>query len=520
MKSVMNHSFSMVPSAEIPRSSFDRTHGYKTTFDAGYLIPFFVDEALPGDTFTLNATIFARLTSPLQWAIMDNMTLKTEFFAVPLRLLQTNWVKLLGEQTDPGDSIDYLVPIMAAPAVTGYDEMSLSDYLGIPTKVADLEHSSYWHRAYNLIWNEWYRDQNLQDSVVVDLDDGPDDPTDYVLLKRGKRHDYFTSALPWPQKGDSVSIPLGTSAPIYGANMDFDGVDDASNRAQVLDGVGGNLRVLETDLNYLHGGVADSGTGQLLADLTNATASTINQLRQAYQIQKLLERDARGGTRHTEILRSHFGVVSPDMRVQRPEFLGGGTAQVVVNPIMTQVDYSTNAAGSAQGYATVTATGHGFSKSFTEHCVLIGLVSVVADLTYQQGLDRMFSRSSRYDFYWPALSHIGEQSILNKEIYADGSANDDAVFGYQERYAEYRYKPSKITGLFRSNATQSLEAWHLSQDFASLPALNATFIAEDPPVDRVVQLPSQPHFIFDSFIQMRCARPMPVYGVPGMVDHF
>lgn len=518
----MQHQFSQVPNAEIQRSTFDRTHGHKTTFDAGYLIPFYIDEALPGDTFNVRATLFSRLATPI-FPIMDNMFMDTQFFAVPMRLLWENWERFNGAQTDPGDSTDYVCPTMTT--TSGFTEGSLSDYFGIPVGIAGLEVNSFWHRAYNLIWNEWYRDQNLQDSVVVDVDDGPDDEADYVLLRRGKRHDYFTSALPWPQKGDAVSVPLGTSAPIYGANMDFDGVDDASNRAQVLDAVGGNLRVLETDSNYLHGGIADSGTGQLLADLSNATAATINQLRQAFQIQRMLERDARGGTRYIEIIKAHFGVTSPDFRMQRPEFLGGGSTPINITPVAQTVDADAISGGSGGsmgvlGAMGVTAGEHGFTKSFTEHCVIIGLVSVRADLTYQQGLNRMFSRQTRYDFYWPALSHIGEQTVLNKEIYAQGTSADDDVFGYQERYAEYRYKPSIITGAMRSSAATPLDAWHLSQEFSSLPTLNDTFIQENPPVDRVIAVQTEPHFIFDSYIRMKCARPMPVYGVPGLIDHF
>lgn len=519
MKSVMQHMFSQVPKANIPRSSFNRSCGVKTTFDSGYLVPVFCDEALPGDTFNLDTTAFARLATPV-FPFMDNVFLDSFFFAVPIRLIWDNFEKFNGEQKNPGDSTDFLIPTMTSTATTGYSNESLHDYLGLPTQVPDVEHSSLWHRAYNLIYNEWFRDENLIDSAVVDTDDGPDSPTDYVLRRRGKRHDYFTSCLPWPQKGDAVSLPLGTNAPIISndANVNVYNTADATERVLQLDATGD---IIANGSPSGAGNIRWGSNTGLKVDLDNATAATINQLREAFQLQKLFERDARGGTRYTEIIRSHFGVISPDSRVQRPEYLGGGSSRININPIaQTSSTDGTSPQGNLAAYGVGSFTNHGFTKSFTEHCIIIGMVNVRADLTYQQGLERMFSRSTRYDFYWPALSHIGEQTVLNKEIYAQGTSSDDDVFGYQERYAEYRYKPSKITGKFRSNDAQSLDAWHLSQDFSSLPVLNQSFIEENPPIDRVSAVPSEPEILLDAFFSLRCARPMPVYSVPGMIDHF
>lgn len=451
------------------------------------------------------------------------------------------------------------MPQTTASASDGFPVGSLEDYFGLPTGVIGIKANELAARAYALIWNEWFRDENLQNPInlssyaEISTASGLDDvglgdsgfTGSHRLLRRGKRHDYFTSALPWPQKGPGVELPLNGNARVYSpANEALQLTDGSLSGALVASGSAGNLDrggvgySLAGDLSVgASGGYRGTGSdnwdakllgvsGGLIADLSSVTAATINSLRQAFQLQKLYERDARGGTRYTEILRSHFGVVSPDSRLQRPEYLGGSESPVIINPVVQ--NSATGATGAetpqgnlaAYGLASSTSAKHGFTKSFVEHGVIIGLLNVRADLTYQQGIPRMFSRRTRFDFYWPVLAHLGEQAILNKEIYAQGTKADDDVFGYQERYAEYRYFPSMITGKLRSTDPQSLDVWHLSQKFDSLPTLSSQFIEDNPPVSRILAVQNEPQFIIDSYIEMKCARPMPVYGVPGLVDHF
>lgn len=540
-QSVKSHDFSMVPRNDIPRSQFQIQHAHKTTFDASYLVPIYVDEVLPGDSMSLSATIFARLATPIA-PVMDNLHLDTFWFFVPTRLLWDNWQKFMGEQINPGDSISYLVPQIVSP-VAGYPALTVYDYMGLPTvgqvtAGQTVSHSAFWLRAYNQIYNQWFRDENLQNSTTVNRGDGPDASTDYVLKKRGKRYDYFTGCLPWPQKGAAVNLPLGTQAPVKGIgtlNQVF-GVAGATAWetnataattypfAKVVDNTGVN------NTTYIKGTAATGGTPGIYADLTQATAATINDIRLAFAIQKLLEKNARGGTRYVEILKNQWGVTPDDARLQRPEYLGGGSTLININPIAqtapTGATGTTTPQGNLAAMGTSLMQGNGFSQSFTEHGVILGLVSVRADLTYQQGIRRMWSRSTLYDYYTPTLAHLGEQGVLNKEIYVTGTAaQDNAVFGYQERWAEYRYHPSQITGLYRSTTAGTLDLWHYGQKFATLPTLNNTFIEDSATAvvtrsTAVSAAANGTQLLADMFFNLKTARLMPKYSVPGQIDRF
>jgi hypothetical protein len=489
--------------------------------DTGKLVPVLVDEILPGDTVNLTTNLFGRLNTPLN-PIMDNMFLDIHYFFVPCRLVWDNWEKFNGAQDNPGDSTDYLIPQISAPS-GGFAEDSIYDHMGIPTKVENVSINALPLRAYNLIYNEWYRDENLQDSYDVETDDGPDTSTQYQILTRGKRRDYFTSCLPFPQKGEEVTLPLGSAAPVVSDNgaIKFASTVDSTSRSVYTynSGTGGDRVGLISSPTASGQAIWGDSTG-LEADLSSATAANINAIREAFQLQKLYERDARGGTRYVEMVKSHFGVTIPDYRLQRPELLHTNSAMVNINPVAQTSESATTPQGTLAAIGTVSSIGKRFVKSFVEHGYLIGIASFRADLNYQQGLDKMWSRSTRFDFYYPSLAHLGEQAVLNKEIYLQGNSADEEVFGYNERFSEYRFKNSMVTGEFRSNHTVSLDDWHLSQDFGSLPTLNDTFIQENPPINRVVAVPTAPDFLLDCYFQYNHIRPMPTYAIPGYVDHF
>lgn len=552
---VRGHRFSDAPAMYMKRTKFDRSHVYKTTFNSGKLIPVFVDEVLPGDTTRMSVNYFARLATPIK-PIMDNIYLDWFFFFVPNRLVWEHWQNFCFEQEDPDDSTDYVIPTTSAGDTSDTSKCvgSLWDYFGLPIGLSGgsgINVSALPFRGVYLIWNEWFRDENLQKSVkiqkgdaneVLDSSRHNDQPSwvsdltvsGYVCPPRGKRHDYFTSALPWTQKGPGVSVGLAGTADL---------VLSSNNNPILFSGGGGNSAFenmsvysakisKEVNIQGYTGEIQDQNKGYLkfgsdvglkgYADLDSSSIFTINSLRTAFQMQKFYERLARGGSRYTEVLRSFFGVVSPDARLQRPEFLGSFTKMVNVNPIaQTSATDAISPQGNLSAYGVTAAKFHGFTKSFVEHGYIFGFVCARADLTYQQGINKMWLRSTVYDFYWPTFAHLGEQAIELREIFAQGTEADTTVFGYQERYAEYRYKPSQITGKFRSSIVNgSLDMWHLSQFFNNAPTLNEEFIVENPPIKRIIAVQDEPEFLLDIGFRYTTIRPMPMFGTPGLVDHF
>ena len=530
---VVSQDFAMIPRAEIPRSVFKLRHSHKTTFDAGLLIPVYVEEVVPGDEFRGSMNAVCRLATPIV-PFMDDLYLESFFFFVPTRILWRNFKKMHGERDNPSDSIAFTVPQVTGQAGSGFPANSLGDYFGLPTAGqwtnGTISVSAIPFRAYNRIYNEWFRDQNLQSQAFETVDDAAASFTSYPLRRRGKRHDYFTSCLPWPQKGSDVLLPLGSQVPIRSAGVQIQ-VRGPSGSLVGLNTAGtANSPLTHPSATGAGGvtfGTAGTNVTSIYADLSSATSATINAIRLAFQTQRLLERDARGGTRYTELILSHFGVRSPDMRLQRPEYIGGGSTPIVINGVAqtsaTGLTGSTTPAGNLAAVAAgVTRGDHSFNVAATEHGYIIGLVNVRGELTYQQGIRRHWSRLTRYDFYYPVFAGLGEQAVLNKEIYAAGDVADNDVFGYQERWGEMRHHPSMITGLFRSTTAGTIDLWHLSQRFTSLPTLNSTFIEENPPIDRVIAVPSSTgkQFLFDSLFDVTAVRPLPAYGVPGMLDHF
>lgn len=557
-----NSHFSKNPQVDIQRSRFDRSHSVKLSGNVGDLIPFYCDEVLPGDTFQIDTSKLVRLQT-LVTPVMDNIYLDTYYFFVPCRLVWEHWREMMGENTSAPwfPEVEYSVPQVTSPlpsggssSESGWAEGTIADYMGIPPGVSGLSISALPFRAYALIYNEWFRDENLQTPQSVPVGDdvtvGSNDSSGLFQavkggypLKAGKFRDYFTSCLPSPQKGPDVLLPLGIQAPVYGGNtanlvsyddrpewsLDSNGKPSSLMFRHADDGssIIGDYAVKLHNASLTYAG-SNSGDGvniypsNLWTDLTQATAATINQLRLAFQIQRIYEKDARGGTRYIEILSNHFGVTSPDSRLQRPEYLGGNRMLINVNQVVQNSESATTPQGTTTAYSLTVDTHSDFTQSFVEHGFLIGLCVARYDHTYQYGIERFFSRKTRFDYYWPSLANIGEQPVYNREIYAVGTSSDDGVFGYQEAWADYRYKPNRVCAEMRSTSKKSLDVWHLADDYDMLPKLSPEWILEDKTnVDRALAVTSRVanQFFGDFYIKNLCTRPMPVFSIPGLIDH-
>jgi hypothetical protein len=509
----------MIQRPDVPRSKFLGSFTRKTTFNAGLLIPFLLDEVLPGDHLRYDCTAYVRMATPY-FPMMDNQRIDTHFFFVPNRLVWSDWKRFMGEQATPAQSIDVTIPKVVVN--TERPVGCLSDYFGLPIGglSSNIQVNALPYRAYALIYNEWFRDENLINSAYNNFGNTLDGDGDFPVQRRGKSQDYFTSALPWPQKFTAPSIQSAVS-----------GLGIAAADLNV--GTGAIGAVIDTFSQPNNTSYSNAYTTGAVPYWIKATAAgypqvyaeaSVNSFRQAFLVQQLLERDARGGTRYTEIVRSHFGVISPDARMQRPEYIGGGSSALNITPVAQ----TTGGAGTLGilGAAGTSVGQHKASYASTEHGYIIGLISVRSELSYGQGIPRSFSRNTRYDFYWPSLAGLGEQAILRKELYATGNANaDDVVFGYQERWHEYRTRYSEVTGRFRVNVANTLSAWHLAQDYSSNYTLNKTFIEDTPPMARVLSAGATAsaqniEYLADILIQREAVRPLPMFGTPVTLGRF